>query len=281
MRRIYPVLIALLFAAPALAQTSGESVSTGTVETYAPYDPANTQSRIVTDFDSYYFSGGHRFYSANFGYDYGIPNNRHRMGIAVPLVHCIFNGDFAGFENTTGIGDIRFTYVGVPYISTKSVLGLKRIAASLEVTTPTGNERLGRGVGSWVLRPGVTFTYQADMDWFFYPQIRFQLSTSDVNSRAGSNGVPDLEDPDKDEQLQNVNITIPTYLLLREWDGWIGLTVDTDFTFVEDTYFLFIKTEVGKMMGRKTSGMLQITQFVAGQPRLSTIFSAHVNFFLR
>lgn len=275
-RKLLPFILYLAAVMPLLAQESE-----GTVETYGPYDPANTQSRIATDFDSYYFTGGHRFYWARFTYDYGIPNNRHRMGISIPVVHCIFNGDFAGFENTTGIGDLRFTYVGIPYLATNTVFGLKKIAMGLEVTTPTGNERLGRGVGSWVFRPGVTFTYQADMDLYIFPQVRFQFSTSDVNSRAGNDGVPDLEDPENDEQLQNINLTIPTIFLLRDWDGWIGLTVDTDFTFVEDTYFLFIKTEVGKMLGRKTSAMLQITQFVAGQPRLSTVVSAHVNFFLR
>gem|GEM_PF-836381 len=271
--RFLALSLGLLFASVAtLAQSP--------LDTYAPFDPANTQTRIVTDFDSYYFSGGHRFYSMRFGYDYGIPNNRHRMGIAIPVVHCIFNGDFAGFENTTGIGDIRFTYVGVPYLS-KDPLGLQKVAASMEVTTPTGNYRLGRGVGSWVFRPGLTLSYQLDMDWYLFPQVRFQFSTTEVNSRAGADGLPDLNDPQKDEQLQNINLTIPTYYMLRDWQGWIGLTVDTDFTFVEDTYFLFVKTEVGKMLTPKTSALLQITQFVAGQPRLNTVFSAHINFFLR
>jgi hypothetical protein len=257
------------------------SPAQGTSEIYMPFDPSNTNSQIPFEFDSYYFAGGHRFYALNASYFYGIPNGRHRMGITVPVVHNIFNADFAGYENTTGIGDLRFVYMGVPYIAKKDIMGLKRVAAYLEVTTPTGNERLGRGVGSWLYMPGIIATYQPDIHWYIFPEVRFQFSTRDVNTQGGSNGIPDQDDPSADEQLQTINVSLPTTYVLEDWDGWIGLGADYSYTFVEDTYFLFLRIDVGKMISDKTAAGVQLTRFIAGQPRLETIFRAKIAFFLR
>jgi hypothetical protein len=252
----------------------------GSVDVHKPFDPSNMLSRVPIDLDSYYFLGGHQFYAMRFSYNYAIPNERHMMSITVPVVHNIFNGNFAGFENTTGIGDIHFTYMGVPYLS-KDPLGLKKVAAYIDVSTPTGNDRLGRGVGTWVYKPGLIFTYQPDAMWYFFPEIHFQFSTQTGNTRAGSQGLPDLDDPDKDEKLQDFGLSLPTKLILYDWDGWIGLTPDFSYTFVEDSYYLFLRAEVGKMIGQKTAASAQLNRFVAGQPRLQTWFRVNFTFFLR
>lgn len=257
------------------------SLSQQSVENYMPFDASTIQSSVPVDFDSYYFTGGHRIYQMRFSYNYAVPNYRHMLGISVPVIHAIFNGDFAGFENTTGIGDLRFTYTTLPYVAKKNSLSLKKIAAYLEVTTPTGNERLGRGVGAWVYKPGIIFTYQPDVDWYIFPEVRFQFSTAEVNTRAGSDTTPDLEDPQTDERLQNIYVSLPTTYTLYDWNGWIGLSADYSFSYSEDTYFLFLRTEVGKMITPKTSASIQLIRFIAGQPRLLTLFRARLIFFLK
>lgn len=254
--------------------------SQGEIFEHRPYDPANVQSRVAFDFDSYYFVANDKFYVARAGFYYGIPNDRHAFGLSIPLVHSVFNGDFAGFENTTGIGDIRMSYMGAAYVK-KDPLGLERVSFYFDATAPTGNADLGRGVGSWLYKPGLIFSVQPSPAFSLYPEIRFQFSGSEVNSRGGADGVPDLEDPEEDEKLQNIYLSLPLTYVLEEWNGWISMNTEYAYTFVEDTYFLFLRFDFGKMMGKHSSAGLQITKFIAGQPRLETLVRVRFNFFLR
>lgn len=256
----------------ALAQTG--------LDDFKPFDPVNTESRVGLDLDTYYFVAENKFYALRPGYYYSIPNKRHVMGLTIPLVHSIFSGDFAGFENTTGIGDIKFSYLGVPYLS-KDALGLQRITTYLEVTAPTGNERLGRGTGAWVYKPGIVFTYRPDVAFYLFPQINFQFSTANLNSLGGGDGVPDLIDPDQEGKLKVVTFSLPGTFAIDTWEGWITLTPEYIHTFQEETYFLFLKMELGKMIGNRTSASVQINRFIAGQPRLETHFRVRLNFFLQ
>jgi hypothetical protein len=255
------------------------SFSQSTLDAIKPFDPVNTESRVGLDLDTYYFVAENRFYALRPAYFYSIPNKRHVMSLSIPVVHSIFSGDFAGFENTTGIGDIKFTYLGVPYQS-NDALGLQRVTAFLEVTAPTGNERLGRGTGAWVYKPGIVLTYRPDVAFHLFPQINFQFSTANLNSLGGGDGVPDLIDPDKEDQLKVMTISLPGTFALDVWQGWITLTPEYIHTFQEDTYFVFLKMEVGKMISDRTSASLQINRFIAGQPRLETHFRVRLNFFL-
>jgi hypothetical protein len=256
------------------------SLSQSTLDEFKPFDPVNTESRVGLDLDTYYFVAENRFYALRPAYFYSIPNKRHVMALSIPVVHSIFSGDFAGFENTTGIGDIKFTYLGVPYQS-NDALGLQRVSAFLDVTAPTGNERLGRGTGAWVYKPGVVVTYRPDVAFYLFPQINFQFSTANLNSLGGGDGVPDLIDPDKEDQLKVMAINLPGTFALDAWQGWITLTPEYIHTFQEDTYFVFLKMELGKMISDRTSVSLQINRFVAGQPRLETHFRVRLNFFLQ
>lgn len=250
------------------------------LETIRPFDPVNMEGKVNVDLDSYYFVAENKFFLLRTGFFYSIPNKRHVMGISIPIVHSIFSGDFAGFENTTGVGDFKFTYIGVPYQS-KDVLGFQRISAFVEITAPTGNELLGRGVGAWVYKPGIVFTYRPDIAVHLFPQVNFQFSTSDLNSLGGGDGLPDLEDPSKNEKLKVMAFNMSVVFSLDSWEGWISLTPEYIHTFAEDTYFLFLKMEMGKMIGSRTSASLQITRFIAGQPRLETMFRVHLSFFLK
>jgi hypothetical protein len=260
-----------------LCSLSGHGQSA--LEDIKPFDPVNMESRIGLTLDSYYFVAANKFFSLRPAFYYSIPNKRHLMGLSIPVVHSIFSGDFAGFENTTGIGDFKFTYVGVPYQS-RDILGFQRVSAYLEVTAPTGNDLLGRGVGAWVYRPGLVFTYRPDVAFYFFPQVNFQFSTATLNSFGGGDALPDLIDPDKEDKLKVMTFSLPVAFALDAWDGWISLTPDYIHTFAEDTYFIFLKMELGKMISQRTSASLQITRFIAGQPRLETQFRVHLNFFL-
>jgi len=256
-----------------------ELVSQSNVDRLKPFDPVNMESRINIDFDSYYFVAENKFFSFRPGFFYSIPNKRHLMGISIPVVHSIFSGDFAGFENTTGIGDFKFNYIGVPYLS-KDALGLQRISLFMEVTAPTGNEQLGRGVGDWVYKPGVMFSYRPDMVFHLYPQVNFQFSTANLNSLGGGDGVPDLEDPDNEDKLKVIMFSIPATLSVDALDGWLTLHPEYIHSFSEDTYFLFLRMDLGKMIGDRTAASINITKFIAGQPRLETMFRFRVSFFL-
>lgn len=268
-------LITILLLLTSASQCFAQSV----MDDKRPYDPLNMESRIDLELDSYYFVAENKFFAFRPSFHYGIPNARHQMSLSVPFVHSIFSGDFAGFENTTGIGDFTFTYIGVPYLS-KDALGFQRIAAFIEITAPTGNELLGRGVGAWVYKPGIAFTYRPDVAFHLFPRISFQFSTSDLNSLGGGDGLPDLEDPDKEEKLKVITFSFPATFAIDSWDGWITLNPEYTHTFVEDTYFLFLRMELGKMIGERTAASMQITRFIAGQPRLETIIRIRLNFFL-
>jgi hypothetical protein len=119
------------------------------------------------------------------------------------------------------------------------------------------------------------------MNWYLFPQVNFQFSPAEVNSRGGNVVVPDLENTDRDDKLQTFGASLATSYVLYEWDGWFGLNPEYSYSYAEKTYYLYLTMEVGKMISPKSSAMLQLTQFVAGQPRLQTIFKAKLNFFLR
>ncbi|MBX2945343.1 MAG: hypothetical protein KF725_05880 [Cyclobacteriaceae bacterium] len=244
-----------------------------------PYNPANMESRLNIDFDSYYFVAENRFFAFRPGFYYGLPGKRHLMGITFPIVHSIFSGDFAGFENTTGIGDVKFTYMGVP-IETKDALGLQKVSTFLEVTAPTGNEILGRGTGAWVFKPGVIFSFRPDAAFHIFPQVNFQFSSARLNSLGGGDGVPDLEDPSFNDKLKVISLSMPATFVVDDWAGWVSLHPEYIHTFVEDTYFLFLRFDLGKMIGDRTAASLNITKFIAGQPRLETMFRVRVSYFL-
>src|SRR5690606_17315976 len=116
------------------------------------------------------------------------------LGISVPFVHTIFTQDYAGFENTTGIGDLKMIYTGVPYYN-KNSMGLTRVSTYLEATAPTGEARLGRGAGTWLYKPGIIFAFKPAPEIGIYPEIKFQFSGQPANSQGGGGGIPDPDDP--------------------------------------------------------------------------------------
>ncbi|MEK6781593.1 MAG: hypothetical protein AABY93_07790 [Bacteroidota bacterium] len=241
-------------------------------------DPVNTETRASIDAESYFFYGGAKFYAMRFGYFYGIKNQRHQFGMSLPFVHTIFNADYAGFENTTGMGDIKMSYLAVPYRK-KSTIGLERVSVAFEVTAPTGESTLGRGAGTWLYKPGLIFTMRSSSEIVFYPDVRFQISGADANSQGGSDGIPDPNNPEKEKRVQNLSMSIPMVVQVKDWDGWFSLNVLYAYSFTEKTNFLFLRTDFGKMMGAKAATSLRITKFIAGQPRLNVMVQANLTFF--
>lgn len=243
-------------------------------------DPVAMQSRVTIDIESDVFHNGAQFYSLRPGYYYGLRNGKHLFGMSLPFVHNIFNGDYAGFENTTGFGDLRISYLFVPYLQASTV-GTERITVAMDVTAPTGEYKLGRGAGVWLYKPGLIFTLRPGPALAFYPDIRFQFSGGEANSLAGSDGSPDPDDPEKDNTIQNLSLSLPMVAQLIDWNGWFSFHVLYTRSFTEKTNFFFLRSDFGKMLGPDTSAALRITKFIAGQPRLNVIVQANVSFFIR
>jgi len=243
-------------------------------------DPVTMQTRAYIDAESYFFHGGAKYYGLRFGYNYGLRNEQHLFGMSIPFVHNIFNADYGGFENTTGIGDLRMSYLFVPYLE-KNTIGLERVSIAFDVTAPTGDAALGRGAGAWLYRPGLIFTMRSSSEIVFYPEMRFQVSGGDGNSTGGSDGIPDQDDPELQRKVQNLTVSLPMVAQVSSWDGWFSLNVQYARSFTEKTGFLFLRTDFGAMIGEKSSASLRISKFIAGQPRLNVMVQANLSFFIR
>ena len=214
------------------------------------------------------------------GYYYGLRNERHLVGMSIPYMHNIFEGNYAGFENTTGFGDLKMSYLFVPF-KKENIIGIERATFSLDVTAPTGEYLLGRGAGEWLFKPGIIITWRVDEAIVCYPEMRFQFSGDEANSGAGSDGAPDAEDPEKDQKVQNLSLSFPAVVNIDTWNGWFSLNVLYTRSFTEETDFLFLRMDIGKVIGRKSCGSLRITKFIAGQPRLDLVLQANLTFFMR
>ena len=245
---------------------------------YELSDPTTMRTRVPIDLESYFFFAGDQFYALRLGFVYGLQNERHSLGLSIPYVHNIFTQDYDGFENTTGIGDIKMVYTGVPYLN-KDGIGLTKVAIVMEATAPTGEYRLGRGAGAWLFKPGIIFAYKLAPEIGIYPEIKFQFSGQDVNSQGGGD-LPDPDAPDKDGKMQNLYISLPVVLVLDEWDGWFSLNGQYARSFTEQTDFFFLRMDIGKMMGSRSSASLNISKFIAGQPRINVMVQARFQFLL-
>jgi hypothetical protein len=236
--------------------------------------------RVTIDIESYFFENGSEFYALRPGFYYGLRNGRHLVGMSIPWMHNIFEGDYGGFENTTGFGDLKMSYLYVPF-QKDDVIGIGRVTFSLDVTTPTGEYLLGRGAGTWLFKPGIIIKWVLDEAVVCYPEVRFQFSGDEANSGAGSDGSPDPEDPEKDDKLQNLSLSFPAMVNIESWDGWFSLNALYTRSFTEETNFLFLRMDIGKVIGKKSCASLRITKFIAGQPRLDVLLHANLTFFIR
>ncbi|HEU5292559.1 MAG TPA: hypothetical protein VFU05_18050 [Cyclobacteriaceae bacterium] len=253
--------------------------SQSTVSAYEASNPTYIRSHVRTSFESYNYYETANFYSIQLGYYYGI-GERHLAGISIPFYHNVFNADFAGYENTTGIGDIRMFYMLNAFNRKVDGPGLKRVSPFLEVSAPTGEYELGRGAGAWLYKPGIIFSYSPIPEVSFYPEIKYQFSINETNGDGSSDGMPDPEDPVKEGKYQNLAMNFPVVMILKEWDGWFSLNAQYAHSFTEKVDFFFLRMDVGKMLGEYTSGALNISKFIAGQPRLNVVVQAKFNFYL-
>jgi len=243
-------------------------------------DPVNMRTRFTADIESYFYFDESQFYGIRPGYYYGLKNERFLMGMSIPVVHNIFKGDYQGYENTTGIGDLRMSALYVPYFKANTS-GLERITATLDVSAPTGEYRLGRGAGAWMYRPGVVFTFRPDPMIALYPEVRYLISGGDANSQGGSDGSPDPDDSDLDDQIQNLALAVPLVVQLQSWDGWFGLNVMYTRALVEKTDYFFLRMDIGKMIGQRTAASVRVSKYIAGQPRLNVMVQANFTWFMR
>lgn len=262
-----------------LCHVSIAQIQSAPVSEFDASDPAIMKSRVTADFESYFFVAGARFYAMRFGYEYGLQNQKHLFGLSLPLVHNIYLADYGGYENTTGVGDLRMRYMFVP-LQKSDNSGLQQVSTYFEMTAPTGASELGRGTGTWVYKPGVIFTFRPNPFVAFYPEIKYSFSTKEANS-LGGDGAPDQGDTGIDGFIKNLNISVPAVALVTNWKGWVGMNATYIQSFSEDTYYVFLRLDFGKMVGEKTSASLNITKFIAGQPRLDALVQAKFQFFIR
>ncbi|HEY3406524.1 MAG TPA: hypothetical protein VGK59_24215 [Ohtaekwangia sp.] len=272
MKTLLSVLL-MVCSVAGLAQQSTELTA------HEASNPALVYTRFMMDVESYLFENGSEFYSIRPGGYYGLQNGRHQVGISVPFFHNVFNGDYGGYENTSGIGDIKMSYMFVP-IATNDLSGFTTLSTYLEVTAPTGDELYGRGAGVWVYKPCAIATFRASHAVSFYPEVRYQFSANDAN-QSGSEDASDPEDPDDDGKVQNLILELPMVITVDSWKGWFALHTQFTHSYTEDTNFFYIRTDLGKMIGDRTSAALNIQKFIAGQPRLNLIVQVRLQFFLR
>lgn len=242
-------------------------------------DPATMKSHIPLEVESYFFHQPARFYAIRVGYAYGLGNEKHLFGISLPVIHNVFNEDFQGYENTTGIGDINMWYMTA--LHTGKSLGLTRISPYFEASAPTGEYLLGRGAGTWLYKPGLVFTYVVDPQVAFYPEIGFQFSGNEANRSGGVNGIPDIENPEKDGKLQNLSVNLPLVVQFEPPQAWLSANVQYQQALTVDEYFLFMRLDFGKMITPRTAASLFLSKFIAGQPRLNVLAQARLQIFLR
>lgn len=263
------VFALLLFATTALAQQPTLVNAS---------DPVTMRTNFAIDIESYLFHNNSEFYALRLGYHYGLRSERHRFGMSLPLVHTVFEGDYQGFENTTGFGDLKITYLWVPYVKNNTI-GIERVTFGFDVSAPTGEYRLGRGAGTWLYTPRVIVTWRPGTFIAVFPEVRYQFSTNEANSSG--DGVPDPEDPDLDTEVQNLAVALPAVVQLDEWNGWFSLNTLYSHSFTEDTDFLFLRMDIGKVIGENASAALRISKFIAGQPRLNVLVQANFSFYFR
>jgi len=243
-------------------------------------DPATMKSRFITDFEAYLFVANARHYGIRIGYDYGLQNGKHLFGMSLPFLHTIYDANFAGFENTTGVGDLKMQYMFVPFEQTKTS-GLQRVSPYIELTAPTGSVQLGRGAGTWLFKPGMIFTFRSNPYVSFYPEVKFQMSAGFANRLGGADGAPDPSNLAKDGKIQNLSLSLPVVVLVKDWDGWVSLNAVYIRSFSERVDFIYLRTDFGRMIGDNTSAALNISKFIAGQPRLDVLVQAKFQFFIR
>lgn len=273
----YKILFLLIFMAVFL-QAKAQQAEQVTVHDAS--NPALVRNRVVLDLDTYFFENGSTFYAIKPAYNYGVRNERHQFALAIPFFHNVFSGDYGGYENTSGIGDTKMTYMVVPVIN-RNVLGFERLSTYMEVSAPTGEEQLGRGSGVWMYKPGVVGTFHATPGVSFYPEVRYQFSSNSANSQSGSDGLPDADDPEEDGKVQTLTVELPAVIVVENWNGWFALHAQYAHSFTEEVGFFYMRMDLGKMIGNKTSAALNIQKFIAGQPRLNLIIQARLQFFLR
>lgn len=242
-------------------------------------DPVNMQTRFAVDLESYLFHSNAQFYAVRAGYHYGLKNERHLLGMSLPFVHTIFQDDYSGFENTTGVGDLKMSYIFVPFLESRPI-GTERVSITFDVTAPTGESELGRGAGVWVYKPGLVLKSRLSQAVICYPEVRYQFSGNNANSAGGSDGVPDPEDPEVDDKVQNLSMSLPAVIQVEKWNGWFALNAIYMRSFTEQTNFFFVRTDFGKIIGRKSSACLRIAKFIGGQPRLNVVVQANMTFFV-
>ncbi|MHC4252816.1 MAG: transporter, partial [Planctomycetota bacterium] len=113
------------------------------------------------------------------------PGGRNLFLLEVPLQKTHYQGRGA----TSGFGDLRFRYFGLPYLNPAPrayALGL-----SVDVFAPTGDVDKGLGLGDWVFAPGLLVGLRASDSVTVFPNFAYIFATGPT-ALAGSGGLDPL-----------------------------------------------------------------------------------------
>jgi hypothetical protein len=135
-------------------------------------------------------------------------NAQNMVQVEIPIQ----NADFENIESSTGLGDIRVRYFGLPMVREAT---LSHVGASVDVFLPAGDENKGLGSGSWIIAPGVLFGIAASDTLNFYPILSYQYSASVVNCTAGGSDAggcvpPGPGESESDGSTQAVSVEVMT-----------------------------------------------------------------------
>lgn len=245
-----------------------------------PSNPTLTLTQFRFDLDSYFFVGENRVIAARPSFEYGFNSQRHLARIEVPVLSTFYSGNFQGFERRVGLGDINFGYKVLPYLDRSGRKTLQAVALALDITSPTGDQSIGLGLGQWQYEPSLTLEFRPSAFFAVYPRASYNFTVDDVNGQPlpGGGTIPD---PGEDQQsFETMVLDANTVIELVDWQGWFAINPIFLRNFRENYSIVALGADIGKMIGPKSSANLHFVQFVGGQPRLQTQVSAQFHFFL-
>jgi len=73
---------------------------------------------------------------------------------------------------------------------------------------------------------------------------------------------------------------MPVTFEMISWSGWFTANMPFSYSLSEKNYFLFLKVDFGKKISERSAASLNITKFIAGQPRLNVLVQARLILFL-
>ena len=138
-----------------------------------PSNPTLTRTQFRFDFDSYFLVGENRIIAARPSFEYGFNSQRSLARIEVPILSTFYSDNFQGFERQVGLGDINFGFKFLPFLDRSGRKILQAVSLSLDITSPTGDETIGLGLGQWQYQTTMIFEFRPSAFFALYPRVSY------------------------------------------------------------------------------------------------------------